>query len=76
MINDQQRPLDDIKREYATVCGEAGDVSYMIQELKSTLQEKHESLFKLKKEYLAREKEEQERLKSDEAHPFSETKTP
>lgn len=57
MITDVlKRSLDDVKRDYATTCGEAGDCSYLIKELESTLQEKHEKLFKLKQEYQAMEK--------------------
>lgn len=45
------RSLDDIKKEYAQICGTAGDAQYIIEEVKAKLQAINQKLFELKQEY-------------------------
>lgn len=80
MINDQgtqlkavtERTLDDVKREYAAICGSAGDMGYLVKEMEAKLDIMHQKLFELKKEYADLET----KAPVPEGHPFDGTKAP
>jgi len=94
MIQDQglklaeapKRTIEDIKKEYASVCGAAGDLGYMVKEFESKLDMAHQHLFKLKQEYQEMEAKANVAPPADpppaqdahvaEGHPFDETKAP
>lgn len=82
MINDTEvtkinkRTLEEVKLDYAKLCQEAGDLSYMIKDHEAMLEQRHERMLQLKHEY-----QEAEALAKapipvtedhfhDEAHPF------
>lgn len=77
------RVLEDIKRDYAKICQEVGDLNYMIKELESAIAVKYEAMFHLKQEHLnlinktsAENKEIQPDKNADETLPFNVQRAP
>lgn len=82
MINDTEvtkitkRTADEVKAEYAKLCQEAGDLSYMVKEHEAMLEQRHERMLQLKREYQEAEAHAKTQVPvtedhfHDEAHPF------
>ncbi len=70
-----ERTMGEIQKEYAEVCGVAGDKQYRVMELKAQLDVLNQKLFDLNKEHMAIEAK-AKTTTGEEAPEVEETKTP